>query len=132
MVWDFRSTAVLSNQIYQEAFTCTCLKVHPYDSHFVAQSNGDYIALFSTRKPYKPNKFERYEGHKVVVIIVDVMSVLMEKNLFWLSRWENFFPRSQHGSCDKDNRGSLCSMHRCCLPPHPTQLGGNLWVGWAG
>lgn len=65
MVWDFRSTAVLSNQIYQEAFTCTCLKVHPHESHFVAQSNGDYIALFSTRKPYKLNKFKRYEGHKV-------------------------------------------------------------------
>ena len=32
----------------------------------MAQSNGDYIALFSTRKPYKPNKFERYEGHKVI------------------------------------------------------------------
>ncbi|XP_078352149.1 WD repeat-containing protein 25-like [Oculina patagonica] len=65
MVWDFRSTALLSNQIYQEAFTCTCLKVHPTESHFVAQSNGDYIALFSTRKPYKLNKFKRYEGHKV-------------------------------------------------------------------
>ncbi|KAL9952484.1 hypothetical protein ACROYT_G039747 [Oculina patagonica] len=65
MVWDFRSTAILSNQTYQEAFTCTCLKVHPTESHFVAQSNGDYIALFSTRKPYKLNKFKRYEGHKV-------------------------------------------------------------------
>ena len=51
---------------FQEAFTCTCLKVHPYESHFVAQSNGDYIALFSTRKPYKLNKFKRYEGHKVI------------------------------------------------------------------
>ncbi|KAJ7357827.1 WD repeat-containing protein 25 [Desmophyllum pertusum] len=65
MVWDFRSTAILSNQIYQEAFTCTCLKVHPSESHFVAQSNGGYIALFSTSKPYKLNKFKRYEGHKV-------------------------------------------------------------------
>ena len=55
-----------------------------------------------------------------------------KNNLFWLSRWENFFLWSQHSSCDEDNRGSLCSMHRCCLPPHPTQLGGNLWVGWAG
>ncbi|XP_022809526.1 LOW QUALITY PROTEIN: WD repeat-containing protein 25-like [Stylophora pistillata] len=65
MVWDFRSTAVLSNQIYQEAFTCTCLKGLPHESHFMAQSiNGDYIALFSTRKPYKLNKFKIYEGHK--------------------------------------------------------------------
>ena len=51
----------------QEAFTCTCLKVHPHESHFMAQSNGDYIALFSTRKPYKLNKFKRYEGHKVMM-----------------------------------------------------------------
>ena len=53
----------------QEAFTCTCLKVHPHEAHFVAQSNGDYIALFSTRKPYKLNKFKRYEGHKVLYSI---------------------------------------------------------------
>ena len=43
-----------------------------------------------------------------------------KNNLFWLSRWENFFLWSQHSSCDEDNRGSLCSMHRCCLPPHLT------------
>lgn len=51
--------------VIQEAFTCTSLKVHPHEAHFVAQSNGNYIALFSTRRPYKLNKFKRYEGHKV-------------------------------------------------------------------
>ena len=59
----------------QEAFTCTCLKVHPTESHFIAQSNGDYIALFSTRKPYKLNKFKGYEGHKVMTPIISGFNV---------------------------------------------------------
>ncbi|EDO35567.1 predicted protein [Nematostella vectensis] len=65
MAWDFISTAILSNQIYQEAFTCTSLKVHPSGCQFIAQSNGNYLAIFSTKRPYKLNKYKRYEGHKV-------------------------------------------------------------------
>jgi len=65
MAWDFRSGIVLSNQIYQERYTCTRLVVHPHEAHFLAQSNGDYIAEFSTIPPYKMNKCKRYENHKV-------------------------------------------------------------------
>ncbi|XP_035233470.1 uncharacterized protein LOC118205287, partial [Stegodyphus dumicola] len=63
MVWDFSSGAILSNQIYLERYTCPSLKIHPYDGSFVAQTNGDYIAAFSTRRPYKI-KNKRYMGHK--------------------------------------------------------------------
>ncbi|EDV23994.1 uncharacterized protein TRIADDRAFT_26634 [Trichoplax adhaerens] len=65
LAWDFKTGAILSNQIYQEAFTCTCLKVHPFESTLIAQSNGNYIAIFSTKRPYKLNKKKRYEGHQV-------------------------------------------------------------------
>eukprot|EP01120_Amphizonella_sp_Union-15-10_P016223 TRINITY_DN8486_c0_g1_i2.p1 TRINITY_DN8486_c0_g1~~TRINITY_DN8486_c0_g1_i2.p1 ORF type:complete len:411 (-),score=66.71 TRINITY_DN8486_c0_g1_i2:103-1335(-) len=65
MVWDFDSAVILSNQVYQEAYPCTCVKVHPQSSHFLAQSNGGYIAIFSCNKPYKLNKRKRYEGHQV-------------------------------------------------------------------
>ncbi|BFZ12152.1 hypothetical protein BsWGS_15191 [Bradybaena similaris] len=65
MVWDFRVGTVLSNQIYQERFVCTRLKVHPSCSAFLAQSHGGYVALFSTSPPYKMDKSKRYEGHKV-------------------------------------------------------------------
>ncbi|XP_006813660.1 uncharacterized protein LOC102804077 [Saccoglossus kowalevskii] len=65
IAWDFQSGAVLSNQIYHEKYTCPCLRVHPCDNSFIAQSNGDYIAYFSTIRPYKMNKNKRSEGHKV-------------------------------------------------------------------
>eukprot|EP01105_Mastigella_eilhardi_P020298 TRINITY_DN4824_c0_g1_i1.p1 TRINITY_DN4824_c0_g1~~TRINITY_DN4824_c0_g1_i1.p1 ORF type:complete len:225 (-),score=57.88 TRINITY_DN4824_c0_g1_i1:58-732(-) len=65
LVWDFESRAILSNQVYTEAYTCTCVKPHPRDRTFLAQSNGDYVAIFSSRPPYRMNKFKRYQGHRV-------------------------------------------------------------------
>ena len=64
-VWDVSSTVVLSNQVYLEPFTCPCLKVHPVDSTFMAQSNGNYVVIFASSKPYKLNKRKRFEGHTV-------------------------------------------------------------------
>lgn len=65
MAWDWRSGALLSNQIYHERYTCPCLRVDPLGQYFIAQTNGNYIAIFSTIHPYKMNKKKRYEGHKV-------------------------------------------------------------------
>ncbi|XP_038078408.1 WD repeat-containing protein 25-like isoform X2 [Patiria miniata] len=65
MVWDLRTTAAVSNQLYHEKYTCPCLRAHPSDRVFVAQSTANYIALFSTVRPYKLNKFKRYEGHQL-------------------------------------------------------------------
>ncbi|XP_074657908.1 WD repeat-containing protein 25-like [Tubulanus polymorphus] len=66
MAWDFRTTAVLSQQIYQEKYTCTRLKAHHSDNQLLAQSNGGYIAQFSCSRPYKLNKRKRFQGHKVL------------------------------------------------------------------
>ncbi|PIK48459.1 putative WD repeat-containing protein 25-like [Apostichopus japonicus] len=49
MVFDLRSTALLSNQIYHEKYTCPSLRGHPDGSVFVAQSNANYAAMFSTK-----------------------------------------------------------------------------------
>ncbi|XP_038599758.1 WD repeat-containing protein 25 [Tachyglossus aculeatus] len=65
IAWDFRSTAKISNQIYHERFTCPSLTLHPKEAFFIAQTNGNYMALFSTQRPYRINKKKRYEGHKV-------------------------------------------------------------------
>ncbi|XP_046852326.1 WD repeat-containing protein 25-like [Xenia sp. Carnegie-2017] len=65
MVWDYKTSTVLSNQIYQEPYTCTTLKIHPRDATFLAQSNAGYIALFSQKSPYKLNHYKRFEGHNV-------------------------------------------------------------------
>ena len=65
VVWDVSSTVPLSNQIYQEPYTCPCVRAHPTDSSFLVQSNGDYIIIFSSSRPYKLNKYKRFEGHSV-------------------------------------------------------------------
>ncbi|ERN12788.1 WD repeat-containing protein 25 [Amborella trichopoda] len=65
IVWDLRRLVPLSNQVYVEAYTCPCIRYHPFDSCFVAQSNGNYIAIFSANSPFKLDRYKRYEKHGV-------------------------------------------------------------------
>lgn len=65
VVWDVSRQVPLSNQVYVEAYTCPCVRFHPFEPSFVAQSNGNYIALFSASPPFKMNKYKRYESHGV-------------------------------------------------------------------
>lgn len=48
-----------------EAYTCPCVRRHPFDPFFVAQSNANYIAIFSSSPPFKLDKYKRYENHGV-------------------------------------------------------------------
>ncbi|KAH9803184.1 WD REPEATS REGION domain-containing protein [Citrus sinensis] len=59
VVWD------VSREVYVEAYTCPCVRHHPFDPYFVAQSNGNYIAIFSSTPPFRLDKFKRYESHGV-------------------------------------------------------------------
>lgn len=52
-------------QVYQEAYTCPSVRFHPAEHCFIAQSNADYIAVFSGRAPFKMNKVKRFQGHQV-------------------------------------------------------------------
>ncbi|CAH8279659.1 unnamed protein product [Arabidopsis lyrata] len=65
MIWDISREVPLSNQVYVEAYTCPCIKRHPQDPVFIAQSHGNYAAIFSTNPPFKLNKYKRFEGHWV-------------------------------------------------------------------
>ncbi|KAM8737875.1 WD repeat-containing protein 25 isoform 2-T3 [Acanthopagrus schlegelii] len=65
IAWDYQTTAKVSNQIFQERYTCPSLALHPLEESFVAQTNGNYMAVFSCQQPYRMNKRRRYEGHKV-------------------------------------------------------------------
>ncbi|XP_004236830.1 uncharacterized protein [Solanum lycopersicum] len=65
MVWDVSREIPLSNQVYCEAYTCPSIRCHPSDPKFIAQSNGNYIAIFSTKPPFGLDKYRRYEGHSV-------------------------------------------------------------------
>ena len=64
-VWDIASGVTLTHQLYFEPFTCPCLKAHASGNEFLAQSNGNYIVLFSAKKSFKLNKQKRFEGHLV-------------------------------------------------------------------
>lgn len=65
MVWDVSRQVPLSNQVYAEAYTCPSIKCHTSEQYFVAQSNGNYIAIFSAKAPFKLDKYRRYESHGV-------------------------------------------------------------------
>ncbi|XP_048235338.1 WD repeat-containing protein 25 isoform X2 [Ricinus communis] len=65
IVWDISRQVPLSNQVYVEAYTCTCIRRHPFDPSFVAQSNGNYIAIFSFSPPFRLDKYKRFENHGV-------------------------------------------------------------------
>ncbi|XP_058423687.1 WD repeat-containing protein 25 isoform X2 [Diceros bicornis minor] len=65
IAWDFRTSAKISNQIFHERYTCPSLTLHPREPVFLAQTNGNYLALFSAVWPYRMSKRRRYEGHKV-------------------------------------------------------------------
>ncbi|ORX86802.1 WD40 repeat-like protein [Anaeromyces robustus] len=65
VVWDFSGGVIISNQIYQEAYNCTALRVHPNKKKFIAQSNAGYIAIFDAKSPWSLDKFKRFESHSV-------------------------------------------------------------------
>ncbi|KAM6202094.1 WD repeat-containing protein 25 [Rhynchocyon petersi] len=65
IAWDFRTAAKISNQIFHERYTCPSLALHPREPVFLAQTNGNYLALFSAVWPYRMSRRRRYEGHKV-------------------------------------------------------------------
>lgn len=56
---------LFSGQVYIEAYTCPCVRYHPFEQTFIAQSNANYIAIFSARPPFKMDKYKRFEGHQV-------------------------------------------------------------------
>lgn len=51
----------------QERYTCPSLALHPREPVFLAQTNGNYLALFSAVWPYRMSRRRRYEGHKVPI-----------------------------------------------------------------
>ncbi|XP_076817432.1 WD repeat-containing protein 25-like isoform X2 [Clavelina lepadiformis] len=65
IVWDVRTAAKISNQIFHERYTCPHLRVHPSGTNILAQTTGNYIARFSTQKPFRLDKFVRYQNHTV-------------------------------------------------------------------
>nr|XP_039249737.1 WD repeat-containing protein 25-like [Styela clava] len=65
IVWDFATGAKLSDQIFQERYSCPAVSVHPSETSFLAQTNGNYIARFNATSPYRLDKYLRYDQHTV-------------------------------------------------------------------
>ncbi|GAB9467409.1 hypothetical protein Gpo141_00004755 [Globisporangium polare] len=53
LVWDFRSATLLSDRLDREMQPFRCLRLHPREPWFVAQSSGDHALFFSSKEPYK-------------------------------------------------------------------------------
>lgn len=51
--------------IVQERYTCPCVRAHPSGSVILAQTTGNYIARFNSQKPFRLDKFIRYQNHTV-------------------------------------------------------------------
>jgi len=66
---------MLLNKVYAEAYACPCVRLHPFDSIFFTQSNGNYVAIFTSTPPYRLNKYKRYMSQSSAI------SAWMGKNL---------------------------------------------------
>ena len=64
-VWDVASGVTLAHQLYFEPFSCPCLRTSRNGEEFLAQSNGNYVVVFSAKSPFKMNKRKRFQGHYV-------------------------------------------------------------------
>lgn len=68
LVWDFRSAALLSDRLDRDMQPFRCLRLHPREPWFVAQSSGDFALFFSAIEPYKrvnKGKLRFAGGHQV-------------------------------------------------------------------
>jgi len=81
----FSSWAVWCGLSDQEKYTCTRLCVHPSEPRFLAQTQGDYIAEFSTLPPYRINKCKRFEAHKVCVWCIRLLLLALTVHVLSLT-----------------------------------------------
>jgi len=129
--WDFDTGAVLSNQIYQEPHTCSSLRLHCDGQVFLAQSSGGYIAKFLTERPYKMNKYQRFEGYESagynikLDISKDGRHVLCGDNAGRLSIFDFYSTKLLHLL---DPFTSAC-MDVACHPSHSSQTVCASWDG---
>ncbi|OWZ16285.1 hypothetical protein PHMEG_0009937 [Phytophthora megakarya] len=64
LVWDWRSGTLLYDRLDDNMLAHTCLRAHPSRPYFVAQCNGNYATLYSSRAPYKCLKASSVNGHR--------------------------------------------------------------------
>lgn len=68
LVWDFASGALLSDRLDRDMQPFSCLRLHPREPRFVAQSSANYALFFSALEPFKrvnKGKSRFAGGHEV-------------------------------------------------------------------
>lgn len=63
IVREFSTTEDISNQVYVGSASFNDIKAHPDGKYFLAQSNSDFIACFSTKYPFKMKKKKQFKLH---------------------------------------------------------------------
>lgn len=136
LVWEYSSTLVQSRQIYCEPYTCPCIRSHLHESIFMAQSNADYIVLFSSKLPYKMNKWKRFEsGHTVggyrtqFDISCDGASVVSASSDGGVSvyDWKSTRLKKKHYICPGSSRSPSIAVR--CHPVSPLSVACSYWDG---
>lgn len=65
IVREFSTTEDISNQLYIGPASFNDIKAHPDGKYFLAQSNSDFIACFSTEYPFKMKKKKLFNLHQI-------------------------------------------------------------------
>lgn len=68
LVWDFASSALLSDRLDRDMQPFQCLRLHPHEPRFVAQASANYALFFAATAPYKrvnKGKSRFAGGHEV-------------------------------------------------------------------
>ncbi|XP_061897510.1 WD repeat-containing protein 25 [Entelurus aequoreus] len=121
IAWDFQTTAKVSNQIYHERYTCPSLALHPQEDSFVAQTNGNYMGVFSSQRPYRMNKRRRYEGHKVEGYAVQCEfsqdgTILASGSSTGLAHFYDYHNARPLTAFQAHSQPCLCVSQHCVLP----------------
>ncbi|KAI4374736.1 hypothetical protein MLD38_012696 [Melastoma candidum] len=117
--WDVRRGVPLSSQVYVEAYTCPCIQHHPTEPKFVAQSDGNYVALFSSVPPFRLDEYKGHEGHGVSGFSIKCdFSLDVEMLAGGSSEGSLYFYDYKTAQLLHRTYAYKHSMHRCCLPPY--------------
>ena len=75
--------------MYIEGYTCTCVRKHPIENVFIAQSAAGYIASFESTKPYRLDVRKVETEVEMRAEIRRTSSEWVQNRLLVFGGWEN-------------------------------------------
>ena len=127
--------------MYIEGYTCTCVRKHPVENVFIAQSAAGYIASFESTKPYRLDVHKVETKVKLRAEIRGTSGEWIQNRLFVFGGWENDRVELQLGATrvfryeiveggEEDGRGVEGSDAECGVASAAREHGGGEQLGW--